>query len=123
MHKTFYVKVTISRNKYIKRVLIKEKQIHQLKSLSNRLYFQYKFHKNRNNPQQTWNAICELITPIFQKVKSTISVLNTASGELIHPSAIANEFNNDLINISKEIASSHKTNRDSTKSTEYLLNI
>ena len=94
----------------------------RVKSLSKRLYFQNKFHKNRNNPQQTWNIIRELITPISQKVKSTISILNTASGEISNPSAIVNEFNNSFVNIGTEIASSHQTNCCSTISITYLSN-
>ena len=63
-----------------------------------------------------------MTTPISQKVKSTISILNTASGEITHPSAIANEFNNYFVNIGTKIASSHQTNCNSTISTKYLSN-
>ena len=57
-----------------------------------------------------------------QKVKSTISILTTASGEITDPSAIANEFNNYFVNIGTEIASSHQMNCNSTISTKYLSN-
>ena len=63
-----------------------------------------------------------MIIPISQKVKSTIIILNTASGEITDPSAIANEFNNYFVNIGTEIASSHQTNCSSTISTKYLSN-
>ena len=52
-------------------------------------------------------------------MKSTISLLNTASGEITDQSAIANEFNNYFVNIGTEIASS---NCNSTISTKYLSN-
>ena len=94
----------------------------ELKAYRNDYTFKIKFRKNRNNSQQTWNTIHELITPISQKVKSTISILNTASGEITDPSAIANEFNNHFVNIGTEIASSHQTNCNSTISTKYLSN-
>ena len=94
----------------------------ELKAYRNDYTFKIKFRKNRNNSQQTSNTIHELITPISQKVKSTISILNTASGEITDPSAIANEFNNYFVNIGTEIASSHQTNCNSTISTKYLSN-
>ena len=82
MHKTFYHKGS----DFEKLIYKKYANILTLvKSLSKRLYFQNKCLKNRNNPQQTWNTIRELITPISQKVKSTISILNTASGEITNP--------------------------------------
>ena len=119
IHKTCYCKG----NDFEKQIYKKYANLlTRVKSLSKRLYFQYKFHKNRNNSQQTRNTIRELITPIFQKVKSTISMLNTASGEITDPCVIANKFNNYFVNIGTEIASSHQTNCNSTISTKYLSN-
>ena len=119
MHKTFYRKgINFEKQIYKKYANL----LTRVKSLSKRLCFQNKFHKNRNNPQQTWNTIRELITPISQIVKSTISILNTASGEITDPSAIANKFNNYFVNIGTEKASSHQTNCNSTISTKYLSN-
>ena len=119
MYKTFYRKG----NHFEKQIYKKYANLlTRVKSSLKRLYFQNKFHKIRNNPQQTWNTIRKLITPISQKVKSTISILNTASGEITDPSAIANEFNNYFVNIGTEIASSNQTNCNSTISTKYLSN-
>ena len=120
MHKTFYRKG----NDFEKQIYKKYANLlTRVKSLSKRLYFQFKFHKNRNNLQQSWNTIREWITPIFQKVKSTISILKTTSGDIIDPNGIVNEFNNSFVNIGTEIASSHQTNCNSTISTEYFKNI
>ena len=82
MHKTFYRKG----NDFEKLIYKKYANLLTRVSLSKRLYFQYKFHKNQNNSQQTWNTIRELITPISQKVKSTISILKTTSGDITDPS-------------------------------------
>ena len=56
----------------------------------------------------------------YRKNKINKSILNTASGEITDPSAIANEFNNYFVNIGTEIASSHQTNCNSTIATKYL---
>ena len=117
LHKTFYRKGNdFEKQKYRKYANL----LTRVKSLSKRLYFQYKFHKNQNNSQQTWNTIRELINPISQKVKSTISVLKTAFGDITDPSGIAYEFNNYFVYIGTEIASSHQTNCNLTISTEYF---
>ena len=64
MHKTFYHKG----NDFEKQLYKKYANLlTRVKSLSKLLYFQNKFHNNRNNPQQTWNTIRELITQFPKK--------------------------------------------------------
>ena len=84
---------------------------------SKKMYFDYKFRKNRKNPKQTWSLINEALGTTKNSEK--ISKISVNGVTITSDQEIANEFNNFFGRVGKEISES--VSRTSTKPEKYLL--